>query len=212
MASLSLNRAKQISNRIKTETAFGAEDEDSYEYSRRRRTPAQRNAVTLKATFSVDGPVAQQAEAYRRAARGKVDKMFALMEIGTKLRASLAKKNAECGVTELVTRRVMVDQKIRILDQILQQIETDVLNVELLVAQAEAIKNRLSSAASTATTGQVSTNVLTHDDREELTGKLTRLRSELMSIDDELGRKNANNEIAIDDTDLATLREYGLAA
>lgn len=214
MAQLSLNRAKQISNRIKAETAFGVEEDDAYAgYGRRRRTsPAQRNSITLNGSFSVDGPVGQQAEAYRRAAIGKVDKMFALMEIGTKLRVEMAIKNAECGVTQLVTRRVMVDQKIRILDHILQQIETDVLNTDLLIKQAEAIKGRLASATSNATTAQVATNVLTHEDRNNYTDCLTELRSELMMIDDTLGRHNATNEITIDDDDLAKLRAYGLAA
>jgi hypothetical protein len=212
MPTMTLQRAAQVFNRIKAETAFstGPDEDDPYAY-RRRGKPPTKNTFNLSVTLSVDGPVVQQAEAYQRAALGKKDQMFTLMSIGTRVRVAMGKKQADSGVSALVTERVEIAQKIKILEHILDAIETSVLNSGLLSEQAEAIKLRMGSTMARETTAQVSTSVLTDDDRQALTADLRAWRSHLMGIDDKLAGLNATNSITVTDEDFKILQEAGLA-
>lgn len=212
MAQMSLQRAAHVFNRIKTETAFGTEVEDAYGYPGRRSRQRQHNTFALTISVSVDDQVKQQADAYRRLALGKKNQMFTLMEIGTKIRGAMAEQQANCGVTRLVTDRVMTANKIKILEHFLESVETSVFVAEQFERQAQAIKSRLESSTQGATSANVSTPVLTSDDRDNLRRELAELRSTQMRIDDELGTLNATNHITISDPDLEVLREAGLSA
>lgn len=213
MVQMTLQRAQHVFNRIKAETAFAtAEEEDPYAGYGRRRPKTARNTFTLSINVSVDHPVRQQADAYRALALDKLDKMFALMEIGTRIRTATTEKQAHAGITALVTRRVMIVQQIQILDHLLQSVETGVYVPEMVENQAELIKKRLDSSASNTTTANISTVVLTSEDRVQLTTKLTASKSTLMWIDDHLATMNATNHIEVSTEDNKVLQETGLAA
>lgn len=211
MTLMTLQRAAQVFNRIKAETAFSTapDEDDPYSY-RRRGKPKTKNTFTLSVNLSVDGPVVQQAEAYRRLAISKKDQMFLLMRIGTTIRTATGRKQAEVGVSALVTERVELTQKVAILEHLVEAVETSTLNQELLQQQAEAIKGRLSSTVARETTAIVATSVLTSQDRDDLTAELREIRSTMMSLDDKLAGLNTNT-ITISDEDFKVLQEAGLA-
>lgn len=215
MAQMTLQRAAHVFNRIKAETAFSAtstEDDPYSSYRRRSRTP-HRATFTLNINVSVDHPVKQQVDAYRRLATEKMAKLFRLMEIGTRIRTAVTQVQAKVGITALVTQRVMVVNQIAILEHLLESVETSVYVPELVEQQAETIKRRLNnSTIQNSTTATVSTPVLTSEDRTELNGKLAAARSALMGIDDELATLNATNHIDVDMADLKVLQEAGLSA
>ncbi len=212
MPAVTLQRAAQIFNRIKAETTFATEpDDDEYGYRRRGRATKAKATFTLSVTLSVDGPVVQQAEAYRTLVLAKKNQMFGLMTIGSEIRHQMALKQTSVGVSKLVTNRVMVVQKIKILEHLIEAIETQTLNAELLGSQAEAIKQRLAVSTTATTSAMVGSTVLTAEDREALNREVREQRSTLMAIDDELSRLNAANTITIPDGDFKTLQEAGLA-
>jgi hypothetical protein len=211
MPQITLQRAAHVFNRIKAETAFSTETEDAYTgYGRRRNRP--RNTFTLSVDVSVDQQVRQQADAYRNLALGKLEKLFALMEIGTRIRAATTQRQATAGITALVTRRVMVVQQIAVLEHLLESVEAGVYAPESIEQQATLIKQRLNASTQGNTTATVSTVVLTADDREKLTRRLAATRSALMGIDDELATLNAMHYIEVSSDDMKVLQEAGLAA
>lgn len=213
MTTMTLKRATHVFNRIKTETSFQTEVEDAYSgYGRSRHRDRQHNPFTLAINISVDDHVKQQADAYRRLALSKKDRMFGLMEIGTKIRAAMIVQQAKCGVTDLVTTRVMVINKIKVLEHLLEAVETSVLVPDQLERQAEVIRTRLASSTQGTTTANVSTPILNSEDRDDLTRELNGQRSNLMRIDDELETLNVTNQISVNDEDLKVLQEAGLAA
>jgi hypothetical protein len=213
MPTATLQRAAQIRNRINTATEFSVNptEPDPYGY-RRRGHKVTKNTFNLTVNLNVDGNVVPQADEFRKVALDKKNLIFTLMGIGTRIRTAMAAKQTECGVAPLVTLRVEIDQKIKMLDYMVGEVATAIYDRGALGPQAEIMRQRLNTASrGEATTAAIKTPVLTAEDREMLTQELRGLKSELMRLDDKLASLNAINSIAIRDEDMRILEAEGLA-
>jgi hypothetical protein len=210
MATMTLQRATQIANRIRLETTFEQRpDEDEYGY-RRRQKKAKATFVT-NVDVNIDGKPREVVDTLRQDLQKRKTMLFKLMEIGTRLRTSIAVKQAEGGINALVTERVMVVEQIKMLDALLSSVETAVFDGHAFDARVLATQSRLSNATTGAASASINTPLLTKEDRDNLQSELRDRRSRQFEIDDQLSAKNATNMITVSDGDLSFLREAGYA-
>jgi hypothetical protein len=210
MTTVSLQRATQIANRIRLATTFETKPEEDDYYARRRAKKTKPTFVT-SVEVNIDGNPRQTADALRLNLHKHKNTLFRLMEIGTRLRTSIASRQVEAGVNALVTERVMVVEKIKMLEALVASVEIGVYEGTALDASAAAARSRLSNATQGAVTATISTPLLTKEDRDDLTTELRALRSRQFEIDDQLSAKNATSVVTVDQDDYGFLKEHGYA-
>jgi len=214
MATMTLQRASQIANRIRSETTFEQKpDEDDYGYRRRGQKKTKPTFVT-SVEINIDGDPRHTVDDLRLDLLKRKATLFKLMEIGTRLRTSIALRQTEtgdCGINALVTERVMVVEQIKMLEALLNSVETEVYDGRTFDARVNATVARLSKSVSGTGSATVSTPLLTKEDRDEILNELRSRRSRQFEIDDQLSGKNATSMITVSEVDLAFLRENGFA-
>ncbi len=212
MTTMTLRRAAQIFNLIKAETQFEQEsDEDQYGYRRRRRGP-QKQSFSTSATVTVDGNPRERVDRLRTELLAKKTKIFRLLTIGTEIRQAVAAKQATTGVTALVTERVAVVQQRQILEALLKPIETEVFDPTFVETQARELRTRLAVAGQGQTNANITTPLLTTDDREALRKELAVVRRRQIEIDDKLAELNSSSTVNIlSSEENEFLREIGIA-
>jgi hypothetical protein len=209
MPTMLLRRATQVVNRINKETAFEVDSTDPDEFGYRRR---RRKVQTLVASTSVsiDADPRRRVDALRIDLLERFERMIRLAAIATHMRQAIGQKQAECGVTGLVTERVMVVRNQAIVQSLLSAVNQNTYNPEEFESRVNAMKDRLSRGQSNQVTSDISTVLLTADDRKNLQEMLLGLNRRLLQIDDQLAGLNASNSVQMSDEDEAYLREVGM--
>jgi hypothetical protein len=209
MATILLRRVTQIANRIKTETAFEVEQEDDYSYGRRRAKKIK--TLNPQATISIDGDPNRRVAALRENLLSRKNQILRLMEIATRIRTAMAVKQAECGVTALVTKRVGLINRQKILEYLIDSTATNTLNEKEFNEQCIAMRQRLANATGGVATADIPTVLLTDNDHQQIQIELGAVKRELLDIDDKLAQLNSSNSIEVNDEDEAYLRDLSIA-
>lgn len=209
MPTMLLRRATQVVNRINREAAFEVEqtDDDAYAYRRRRRKVP---VLTANTVVSIDGEPRRRVDTLRQELLDRAQKMFRLIEISTNIRQAVAVKQAECGVTSLVTERVKVVRSQQITQSLLGAVNTNIYDPEEFDNKIEAMRDRLSRTTQNVGSADISTVLLTEADRKELQDRLVALNRRLLEIDDQLGELNSRNSVTVSNADEDYLRTAGI--
>ncbi len=210
MPTMLLRRATQVVNRINREAAFEVEqtDDDAYGYGRRRRRKMP--VLSANTVVSIDGEPRRRVDTLRQELLDRTQKMFRLIDISTNIRQAVAVKQAECGVTSLVTERVKIVRSQQITQSLLRAVEQDTYDPQEFDNKVEAMRDRLSRATQNVGTPDISTVLLTEADRKELQDRLVALNRRLLEIDDQLGELNSRNNVDLSNADADYLQTAGI--
>lgn len=208
MISMPLREAQQIVNRIKRETQFEYEEPHEY-YGQRRRSKVQ--VLNVTATVNIDSSPVETVKRLRVELIEKRDQILRLIQIGSKIRQTLGAAQAEEGVSPLVTERVATLQRQQFLETLLMSVERSVFDENQFKGQVKAISTRLSNPASNVATTELTTPLLTAEDRDGMRRDLADAKRRVLAIDNELARRNSSRSIEIEDNDMEFLQQVGIA-
>lgn len=212
MSSILLRRAQQIANRVSAESAIEVDrQDDDYGFGRRRNKKVK--VLDTSATINIDGDPKRRATILHDALLTRANEMMKLIEIGIRFRQAIAAKQAQVGVTPLVTMRVGLLNRQKILEQLVNATESGILDIDELDARVKAMRNRLTNVTTTHGTASadITTVLLTETDRKAFESELTSVKRALLDVDDELGQLNATHTVDISDEDEQFLRDRGIA-
>jgi len=212
MSAVLLRRAQQIANRVSAESAIEVDrPDDDFGYGRRRTKKVK--VLETTATINIDGDPKRRATILHDALLSRANEMMQLIEIGIRLRQAIASKQAQVGVTPLVTMRVGLLNRQKILEQLVNSAANGVLDIEDLDARVKAMRNRLTNVTTTHGTASadITTVLLTDADRKAFEQELTNVKRALLDVDDKLGQLNATHTVDISDDDEKFLRDRGIA-
>lgn len=207
MPKLTLRRAGQIVNRLKRETTTAPGSDDDWSPRQRRRS-GMTFETNLSMTIDTASPL--RVLAAREELYEKLELRLELMAIETRLRSAVGIEQASCGVSSLVTERVMVVNKQAVFDALLTESDGEVFNQDQFVADLAGQKEWMRTASSSHER-HVTTPVLTASNRKDIEVRRNAQRRRLLEIDDMLAGLNSVNTVEIDERDLKLLSEQGLA-